>query len=114
MASVANLPQPTMEEKSLAALTLRELADLLRSKLAAEEKVEYAAVLVQPVVVVTGTRRIYRFGLAVLGCPNCTLAEEEDKEEGCCCTPAPLPPSTHRRPMVCLLCCGVCQKCKVT
>jgi hypothetical protein len=56
MASAANLPQPTMEEKSLEDLTLRELPDLLRSKLAAEEKkAESAAVLVQPVVVVPKT-----------------------------------------------------------
>jgi hypothetical protein len=42
-----------MEEKLLDDLTLRELADLLRSKLAAKEKkAESTAVLVQPVVVV--------------------------------------------------------------
>jgi hypothetical protein len=53
MAFAANLLQRTMEKMLLDDLTLRELADLLRSKLAAKEKkVESVAVLAQPVVVV--------------------------------------------------------------
>jgi hypothetical protein len=48
MASAANLLQPAMEEKSLDNLALRELADLLRSKLAAEEKVAKSAAVMVP------------------------------------------------------------------
>jgi hypothetical protein len=105
MASVANLPHPTMEEKSLVDLTLRELVDLSESKLAAEEKAESTAVLVQPVVVVPKTPT------PLVSSESLPLPRKKTEKKA---TAAPVSLSTHHRPMVCLLCCGVCQKCKVS
>jgi hypothetical protein len=88
---------------------LRELADLLRSKLAAEaKKAEYAAVLVQHVVMVpdapTPSSSLLLAALAV------PLLRKKTKKK---VAAVPLPPSTHHQPMACLLCCGVRRKCKI-
>jgi hypothetical protein len=99
-----------MEEKSLEDLTLRELADQLRSKRAAEEKAESAAVLVQPIVVMPEAPT--PSSSLLLAVPTIPLPKKKTKTKKH--VAAPLPPPTHCQPMACLLCCGVRQKCKIS
>jgi hypothetical protein len=100
-----------MEEKSLEDLTLRELADQLRSKLAAEEKkAESAAVLVQPTVVMPEAPT--PSSSLLLAAPTIPLPKKKTKKKKH--VAAPLQPPTHCQPMAYLLCCGVRRKCKIS
>jgi hypothetical protein len=86
--SAAVLVQPVvMVPETTTPLVSLLLADLLRTKLTPIEKAEYAVLLVQPIVAVPEAPMLaYPFILAAVGCPNYTLAKEE---EGCrCCTAA--------------------------
>jgi hypothetical protein len=66
---------------------------------------ESAVVLVQPVVVVPKTPT------PLVSSESLPLLRKKTKKKAAV---APVSPSTHHRPMVCLLCCGVHRKCNVS